>query len=114
MQFCHDFGTLLWRLHMLKLLNLLVSLRQLPPLSELTGDEERLLFQLKALFDAQGALSVADVYDLIHGKSGTTAYRQLMRLKEKGLVVVEVDAGDKRRRHIQFTALADSVFRAVR
>lgn len=39
---------------MLKIINLLVSLRQVPPLSELTGDEERLLFQLKALFDRQG------------------------------------------------------------
>jgi DNA-binding MarR family transcriptional regulator len=98
---------------MLKLLNLLVSLRQLPPLSELTGDEERLLFQLKALFDQQGALSVLDVYDLVEGKSGTTAYRLLMSLKEKGLVVVEVNDADKRRRHIHFTDLASNVFRAV-
>lgn len=98
---------------MLKLLNLLVSLRQLPPLSELTGDEERLLFQLKALLDRQGALSVTDVYDLIGGKSGTTAYRQLMRLKEKGLVVVEVDDSDKRRRHVHFTDLANNVFGAL-
>ena len=98
---------------MLKLLNLLVSLRQLPPLSELTGEEERLLFQLKALFDRQGTLSVLDVYDLIGGKSGTTAYRQLMSLKEKGLVVVEVDDADKRRRHVHFTDLAYKVFRAV-
>ena len=98
---------------MLKLLNLLVSLRQLPPLPELTGDEERLLFQLKALFDRQGALSVLDVYDLIGGKSGTTAYRQLMSLKEKGLVVIEVDEADKRRRYVHFTDLANNVFRAV-
>lgn len=81
---------------MLKLLNLLVSLRQLPPLSELTGEEERMLFQLKALLDRQGALSVTDVYDLGGGKSGTTAYRQLMSLKEKGLVVVEIDETDTR------------------
>lgn len=98
---------------MLKIINLLVSLRQVPPLSELTGDEERLLFQLKALFDRQGSLSVLDVYDLGGGKSGTTAYRQLMGLKEKGLVVVEVDAADKRRRHVHFTNLANNVFRAV-
>ena len=98
---------------MLKLLNLLVSLRQLPPLSELTGDEERLLFQLKALFDKQGSLSVLDVYDLAGGKSGTTAYRHLMSLKEKGLVVVEVDVADKRRRHVHFTILANNVFKAV-
>ena len=98
---------------MLKLLNLLVSLRRLPPLSELSGDEERLLFELKALFDRQGALPVNDAYDLIGGRSGTTAYRQLMVLKEKGLVVVEVDEADRRRRHVHFTDLANNVFRAV-
>lgn len=98
---------------MLKLINLLVSLRRVPPLSELTGDEERLLFELKALYDRQGALSVADVYELMGTKSATTAYRQLMGLKDKGLVAVEVDDADKRRRHVYFTDLANNVFRAV-
>lgn len=45
---------------MLKLLNLLVSLRRLPPLADLSGDEERLLFELKALLDRQGSLRVSD------------------------------------------------------
>lgn len=97
---------------MLKLINLLVSLRRVPPLSELTGDEERLLFELKIIFDRQGDISVTDVYSL-GGKSGITAYRQLMSLKEKGLVVVEVNEADKRRRHVHFTDLAKNVFQAV-
>lgn len=98
---------------MFKLVNLLVSLRRLPPLSELTGDEERMLFELKALHDEQGALSVADVYDLIGGKSATTAYRNLMGLKDKRLVTIEIDETDKRKRHVYFTDLANNVFRAV-
>ncbi len=63
---------------MLKVINLLVGLRRLPPLSELTGEEERLLFELKSLYDEQGFLSVSDAYDLISGKSATTSYRNLM------------------------------------
>lgn len=98
---------------MLKLINLLVSLRRVPPLSELTGDEERLLFELKTLYDREGALFVADVYGLPDTKSATTAYRQLIGLKDKGLVAVEVDQADRRRRHVYFTDLANKVFSAV-
>lgn len=85
----------------------------MPPLSELSGDEERLLFELKALRDEQGELSVADVYDLNVRKSPITAYRQLVRLKDKGLVAIEVDETDKRRRHVHFTDLAENVFRLI-
>ena len=98
---------------MLKLLNLLVSLRRLPPLANLSGDEERLLFELKALLDRQGSLRVSDAYALGAGKSGTTAYRQLMSLKEKGLLVVELDAADRRHRRVYFTDLANKLFSAV-
>lgn len=98
---------------MLKLINLLVSLRRLPPLSELTGDEERMLFELKSLHDEQGDLSVADVYDLMRGKSATTAYRNLVGLKDKGLVEIGMNDADKRKRHVHFTDLANNLFRAV-
>ena len=98
----------------LNLINLLVSLRRLPPLSELTGEEERMMFELKVLYDRRGALSVADVYDLMGGKSATTAYRNLIGLKDKGLVSIEIDETDKRRRHVHFTDLANNVFRAIR
>lgn len=54
--------------------------RCLPPLSELSGDEERMLFELRALWEKKGSLSVADAYDLSAGHSASTSYRQLIAL----------------------------------
>lgn len=93
-----------------KWINLLTAMRRLPPLSELTGDEERMLFELKLLHEQKGALSVADVYDLARGKSPTTAYRQLMGLKDKGFVKVTLAENDKRKRDVTFTPTAIELF----
>lgn len=98
---------------MKKLLSFMIALRRLPPLSELTGDEERLLFELRQLWEKQGNLSVADVYDLAGRKSASTAYRQLVALKDKGLVQVEVAEDDRRRREVTFTAEAEDLFAAL-
>ena len=89
----------------MRLVNFLVGLRRLPPLSELTGDEERMLFELRLLWSTQGKLSVADVYDLVTSQSASTSYRQLMALKKKGLVNIEVSGEDRRKRKISFTNL---------
>ena len=62
----------------LKFINFMVALRRLPPLSALSGDEERILFELKAIWDKNGLLSVSDAYEFGEGKSTTTAYRLLM------------------------------------
>lgn len=97
----------------IKLINFLVSLRRLPPLSELSGEEERLLFELYEIYEAKGDLSVSDVYDLGGGKSASTAYRNLMSLKDKGLVDVVVDEEDKRKRHVAFTKTAHQLFAAM-
>lgn len=97
----------------LRLLNFMVSLRRLPPLSELSGDEERMLFELRALWEKQGALSVADVYDLGGSKSASTSYRQLISLKDKGLLAISVADDDKRRRDVTFTKIADTLFSAL-
>ncbi len=94
----------------IKLLNFLVSLRRLPPLSALSGDEERMLFDLQVLAAEKGSLSVSDVYDLCLGKSASSSYRMLMALKNKGLVEITVDKMDRRKRHVTFTPLAERVF----
>lgn len=96
-----------------KLVNFLVSLRNLPPLSEISGEEERLLFALYALCEKQGRLSVSDVYNIHGNKSASTAYRQLMSLKEKKLIDVQTDVSDKRKRHINFTPAAERLFAAL-
>lgn len=97
----------------LKLINFMVSLRRLPPLSELSGDEERILFELYQLWEVNGALSVSDAYSLGGGKSASTAYRHMVSLKEKGLLEVAVDNADKRKRSVTFTKLAEQLFAAM-
>ena len=97
----------------IKLLNFLVSLRRLPPLSELSGEEERLLFELYEIYQGKGDLSMSDVYDLGGNKSASTAYRNLISLKDKGLVDVDVDEHDKRKRHVTFTKTANQLFAAM-
>lgn len=97
----------------IKLINFLVSLRRLPPLSELSGEEERLLFELYEIWEAKGELSVSDVYELGGGKSASTAYRNFVSLKDKGLVDVAVDDDDKRKRNVTFTKSAMQLFAAL-
>lgn len=97
----------------IKLINFLVSLRRLPPLSELSGEEERLLFELHQIWEVKGELSVSDVYDLGGRKSGSSAYRNLVGLKDKGLVEVVVDEEDKRKRNVIFTKSAQQLFAAL-
>jgi hypothetical protein len=97
----------------LRLLNFMVSLRRLPPLSELSGDEERMLFELRVLWEKQGALSVADVYGLGIKQSDSTSYRQLIALKNKGLLAISVAEVDKRRRDVIFTKTAEDLFSVI-
>ena len=82
-------------------------------MSELSGDEERILFELKAIWDRNGSLSVSDAYALGEGKSSTTAYRLLIGLKDKGMVDIKVDNADKRKRLVTFTPLASKLFVAL-
>lgn len=91
----------------------LVALRRMPPLSLLSGEEERLLFELYDLWIARSALSMSDAYELRGGKSSITAYRYLLGLKEKGLVEITVDARDKRKRVVSFTPVAHELFASL-
>lgn len=97
----------------IKLINFMVALRRLPPLSELSGEEERVLFELHQMWESNGELTVSDVYDLVGRKSASTAYRHLMSLRDKGLVELEVDLVDKRKRTIIFTKQAQQLFAAL-
>lgn len=95
---------------MQRLLNFLVGLRKLPPLSELSGDEERMLFELRSLWERRGGLTVADAYDLGAGSSSITSYRRLVALKDKGLVDITVMESDRRKRKVEFTETAEELF----
>lgn len=94
-----------------RLINFMVALRRLPPLSKLTGDEERLLFELYRLAEKRDEpLFVSNVYDLGGAKSASAAYRDLVGLRKKGLVEISVDKDDKRKRQIAFTSTAVDLF----
>jgi DNA-binding MarR family transcriptional regulator len=96
----------------IKLINFLVSLRRLPPLSELSGEEERMLFELYALAQEKDPILVTDVYGLSGFGSRSTGYRTLVALREKGVVEFEANDPDRRKRHVRFTETADNIFKA--
>lgn len=97
----------------MRIVHILNTLRRLPPLSKLSGDEERMLFELRELFSRQGRLSLGDVYNLIPSQSPSTSYRQLMALKACGLVDVATCVSDRRQRRVSFTRDADTLFRKL-
>lgn len=69
-----------------------------------------MLFELRALWQERGALTVADAYDLAQGSSSITSYRRLVALKEKGLVDIAVMEDDRRKRTVKFTPVAEDLF----
>ncbi|MCZ8017186.1 MULTISPECIES: hypothetical protein [Pseudomonadota] len=98
---------------MQRLLNFMIALRRLPPLSELSGEEERMLFEMRQAWEYQGTLSVSDVYAMANGKSPSTAYRLAVALRDKGLVEIRVTEADKRGREITFTSKAEYLFQKL-
>lgn len=95
-----------------KLINFLVAVRRMPPLSDLTGDEERMLFELYALAQQKSPLLVTDVYKIPGFNSRSTGYRTLVALREKGIVDFDACDEDRRKRHVHFTAAADHIFQS--
>ncbi len=97
---------------LIKLINFMVALRRLPPLSELSGEEERLLFELYNIAHDFQPVPMTDVYDLLGRKSRSTSYRTLVSLRDKGMVAFDMDTQDKRKRFVSFTDRAETVFKA--
>ena len=99
-----------------RLLNFLVGIRRLPPLSELSGDEERMLFELRARWQERGALTVADAYDLAKGSSSITSYRRLIALKDKGLELHQLieSIGKSRELSLAATKTEEAVMWAIK
>lgn len=93
-----------------KLINFLVSVRRMPPLSELSGDEERMLFELYAMAQDKDPLVVTDVYKVPGFHSRSTSYRTLIALRDKGIVTFDASDVDGRKRHVRFTPVAEHIF----
>lgn len=69
-----------------------------------------MLFQLRELWERQGFLLVSDVYGIFGHQSGSTSYRQLMALKNLGLVDIAIVEADRRKRSVTFTAQSELFF----
>jgi DNA-binding MarR family transcriptional regulator len=90
-----------------RLLNMLRALRELSSFSDLTADEEQLLFDLVLRWHRNDAITVSDVMLDAERTSASTIYRRLLGLKEKGMVAFRVDQRDKRVKFVEPTAKAD-------
>lgn len=91
----------------LRLLNLFVAIRELSPFDRLDGDEELLLNDLVLRWSKQDKVMVRDLLSDNRYPSSATAYRRLMRLHEKGLVLFQVPNEDKRLRYTRSSLLPD-------
>lgn len=85
----------------LRVLNFMVSLRRLPPLSMLSGQEERMLFDLLDAHHSGQTLLVRDAMQLGDAPPAT-AYRYVIALKKKGLIDFMTDPNDARKKEIVF------------
>lgn len=95
------------------IINLLVGLRRSAPLSNLNGDEERLLFELYVMAEAHPQILVTDVYQCPGFGSRSSSYRTLVSLREKGIVAFDVDETDRRKRRVSFTDAAQIIFSSL-
>jgi DNA-binding MarR family transcriptional regulator len=84
-----------------RVLNFMVSLRRLPPLSSLSGQEERMLFDLLDAHQSGRTLLVRDAMH-IGELPPATAYRHVIALRKKGLIDFISDPHDARKKEIVF------------
>jgi DNA-binding MarR family transcriptional regulator len=87
-------------LPVIRLLNLLRAIRELAPFDALDADEELLLNDVILRWHVQDRLTVKEVMDDARYPSKTTAYRRLIRLKDKGLVILETAKHDARIKYV--------------
>lgn len=87
-----------------RLMNMLNAIRGLSPFSELTADEERLLGDLIVRWHLTPSITVSDLMDSGVTPSGSTTYRRLVALRDKGLVDMRVDEQDRRVKFVEPTA----------
>lgn len=92
----------------IRFLNLLEAIRGLSPFDRMTADEETLLRTLIVKWHAAQDIPVSAVMNGMAGASGTTAYRRLVSLRDKGLIDLRVDERDRRVKYVEPTALAKS------
>lgn len=98
----------------IKLLNLLEAIRGLSPFDAMSADEECLLRNLTIRWHAGEDIPMSVVMNGMAGASGTTAYRRLIGLRDKGLIKLRVDQADRRVKYVEPTALAQTYRQQIR
>jgi DNA-binding MarR family transcriptional regulator len=89
-----------------RLFNLLNAIRDLSPFSVLTAEEDELLRSLLVRWYRETDISISDVTETMSGVSPATAYRRIIKLRDKGLVQLRVDQHDKRVKFVEPTEAA--------
>lgn len=84
----------------IRLLNIFGAIRELSPFDTLDADEELFLDDLIIRWSKQDKVMVRDLLYDNRYPSSATAYRRLMRLHDKGLVLFQVPPHDKRMRYV--------------
>jgi DNA-binding MarR family transcriptional regulator len=98
----------------IRVFNLLRAIRELPPFSALTGEEELLLEELIVQWHEHGILKMSDLMGNAHFGPRSTVYRRLIALRDKGVILVENDPDDKRERYVKPSEAAQSYIARMR
>lgn len=89
-----------------RLFNLLSALRDLSPFDTMRAEEEELLRCLLVRWHEGRELSMGDAMEAVSGVSTATAYRKVMKLRDKGFVKLRIDEADRRVKFVEPTAAA--------
>ena len=90
----------------IRLLNLLVTIRELSPFDVMTAEEDQLLQNLLIRWHHAKDMPVSEIMKSMTDVSAATAYRRLIGLRDKGLIQLRLDHRDKRVKFVDPTALA--------
>ena len=86
-----------------RLLHLLGAIRELAPFSEMSADEEQLLGDLIIRWHRTEAIRVSDMMRDETRTSGSTIYRRLIALRDKGIILLRTDSADRRVKFVEPT-----------
>lgn len=94
----------------LKFLNLVRALDRAPVFPALDANEERLLNQLAAVWEANEKVTVVETMNMATDMSPTTVHRRLKTLRQKGIIDLTIDTDDNRIKYVVPTATTNAYF----
>jgi len=94
----------------LKFLNLVRALDRAPVFPALDANEERLLNQLAAVWEANEKVTIVETMNMATDMSPTTVHRRLKTLRQKGIIDLTIDTDDNRIKYVVPTATTNAYF----